>query len=80
MTTWNDDSGLMRLNRAPVGETVEVPAHLARVLALGLAIGRASGGAGDIGMGDAVRPCCRRPRRSPSWPAPDRRPTRGRPR
>lgn len=55
MSTWNDDSDLMRLNRAPVGETVEVPAHLARVLALGLAIGRASGGAFDIGMGDAVR-------------------------
>lgn len=55
MSTWRDDSDLMRLNRAPVGEPVEVPAQLARVLALGLAVGRASGGAFDIGMGDAVR-------------------------
>lgn len=54
MSTWQHDSDLMRLNRAPVGELVEVPADLARVLALGLRIGRASGGAFDIGMGDAV--------------------------
>ncbi|OGB02447.1 MAG: thiamine biosynthesis protein ApbE [Burkholderiales bacterium RIFCSPLOWO2_12_FULL_64_99] len=54
MSTWKPDSDLMRLNRAPVGEPVEVPADLARVLALGLRIGRASGGAFDIGMGDAV--------------------------
>ena len=55
MSTWRDDSDLMRLNRAPVGEPVEVPAHLAQVLALALDVGRASGGAFDIGMGDAVR-------------------------
>ncbi|MGE0112072.1 FAD:protein FMN transferase [Aquabacterium sp.] len=54
MSTWKADSDLMRLNRAPVGESVVVPADLARVLALGLRIGRASGGAFDIGMGDAV--------------------------
>jgi len=55
MSTWKPDSDLMRLNRAPVGDWVEVPPDLVRVLALGLAIGRASGGAFDIGMGDAVR-------------------------
>ncbi len=54
MSTWKPDSDLMRLNAAPVGEWVAVPARLAEVLRLGLAIGRASGGAFDIGMGDAV--------------------------
>ncbi|MCL7466816.1 FAD:protein FMN transferase [Phaeovulum sp. NW3] len=55
MSTWKPDSDLMRLNAAPVGEWQRVPPDLARVLALGLAIGRASGGAFDIGMGDAVQ-------------------------
>ncbi|MFN3991472.1 MAG: FAD:protein FMN transferase [Tabrizicola flagellatus] len=55
MSTWNPDSDLMRLNAAPVGDWQDIPGDLARVLALGLAIGRASGGAFDIGMGDAVR-------------------------
>lgn len=55
MSTWKPDSDLMRLNRTPVGEPVVVPADLAHVLALGLRIGRASGGAFDIGMGDAVQ-------------------------
>ena len=55
MSTWKADSDLMRLNRAPVGEWAEIPAPLAHVLSLGLAVGRASSGAFDIGMGDAVR-------------------------
>lgn len=55
MSTWKPDSMLMGLNRAPVGNWVAVPAELAEVLRLGLEIGRASGGAFDIGMGDAVR-------------------------
>lgn len=55
MSTWNPDSDLMRLNRAPVGDWIALPAQLARVLALGLAIGRASDGAFDMGMGDAVQ-------------------------
>jgi thiamine biosynthesis lipoprotein len=55
MSAWNPDSDLMRLNRTPVGASAVVPDDLARVLALGLAIGRASGGAFDIGMGDAVQ-------------------------
>ena len=54
MSTWKPDSDLMRLNAAPVGEWVAVPARLLHVLGVGLEIGRASGGAFDIGMGDAV--------------------------
>lgn len=55
MSTWNRESALMRLNRASVCEWLQVPAELAHVLGLGLDIGRASGGAFDIGMGDAVQ-------------------------
>jgi thiamine biosynthesis lipoprotein len=55
MSTWKPDSDLMRLNAAAVGEWRDIPADLARVLELGLDIGRASDGAFDIGMGDAVR-------------------------
>ncbi len=54
MSTWKPDSDLMRLNAAPVGAWVTVAQHLKKVLQLGLGIGRASGGAFDIGMGDAV--------------------------
>jgi thiamine biosynthesis lipoprotein len=54
MSTWNAGSDLMRLNAAPVGAWVMVPDRLREVLRLGLEIGRASGGAFDIGMGDAV--------------------------
>lgn len=55
MSTWRADSDLMRLNRAPVNTWVPVPDALRQVLAQGLAIGRASGGAFDVGMGDAVQ-------------------------
>jgi len=54
MSTWKPDSALMRINAAPVGDWVVVPEQLCAVLGLGLEIGRASGGAFDIGMGDAV--------------------------
>lgn len=54
MSTWRPDSDLNRLNAAPVGVFVDLPEPLMTVLAAGLAIGRASGGAFDIGMGDAV--------------------------
>ena len=54
MSTWKPDSDLMRPNAAPIGEWIAVPARLLEVLRLGLEIGRASGGAFDIGMGDAV--------------------------
>jgi thiamine biosynthesis lipoprotein len=55
MSTWKPDSDLMLLNTAPVRKWLAVPARLIDVLHLGLGIGRASGGAFDIGMGDAVR-------------------------
>ena len=54
MSTWKPDSDLMRINAAPVGDWIDVPARLMDVLRLGLDISRASGGAFDIGMGDAV--------------------------
>ena len=54
MSTWKPDSDLMRLNAAPAGEWVTVPEPLMEVLRLSLDIGRASGGAFDIGVGDAV--------------------------
>jgi len=54
MSTWMPDSDLMRLNAAPAGKWVAVPDRLGAVLRLGLEIGCASGGAFDIGMGDAV--------------------------
>jgi len=54
MSTWKPDSNLMRLNAVPPGTWVKVPKRLMEVLALGLDIGRASGGAFDIGMGDVV--------------------------
>jgi thiamine biosynthesis lipoprotein len=54
MSTWNPASDLMGLNASPVGLWVTVPGRLAEVLRLGLGIGRASGGAFDIGLGDAV--------------------------
>ena len=54
MSTWRPDSDLMRLNAAPPGAWVEVPKCFMEVLRLALDIGRASGGAFDIGMGDAV--------------------------
>lgn len=54
MSTWKPDSDLMRLNAAPVGAWVALPSGLLEVLRLGMEIGRASGGAFDIGVGDAV--------------------------
>lgn len=54
MSTWKPESDLMRFNRAPVGEEVCLPAALMEVLRLALAVGRASDGAFDIGVGDAV--------------------------
>lgn len=54
MSTWKPDSDLMRINAAPVGQWVPVPARLLEVLRLGLEIGRASDGAFDVGMSDAV--------------------------
>lgn len=54
MSTWKPDSDLVRLNAGPVGEWVGAPDRLMNVLRLALGIGRISGGAFDIGVGDAV--------------------------
>lgn len=54
MSTWKQDSDLMRINRAPVGQWVRVPPELMTVLGTALTVGRLSGGAFDIGIGDAV--------------------------
>lgn len=54
MSTWKPDSDLMRLNRAAVGTSVPVPTELMEVLVRALEIGRLSGGAFDIGVGDVV--------------------------
>lgn len=54
MSTWKPHSDLMQLNRAPVGSWVELPEELAAVLAAALAVGRQSGGAFDIGVGELV--------------------------
>ncbi|SOC00224.1 FAD:protein FMN transferase [Rhodobacter maris] len=55
MSTWTPDSDLMRFNRAPVGVWHPLPPALMEVLETALEIGRASQGAFEIGMGDAVR-------------------------
>lgn len=54
MSMWKPDSDLMRLNRAPVGEAVPIPPMLEQVLRLGVAIGKASRGAFDMTVGDAI--------------------------
>lgn len=54
MSTWKPDSDLMRLNAAAPDVWVAVPPRLMAVLEAGLDIGRASDGAFDIGVGDAV--------------------------
>lgn len=54
MSTYKPESDLMRFNRAPLDQWIDLPDDLLEVLALGLEIGRRSGGAFDIGMGAAV--------------------------
>jgi thiamine biosynthesis lipoprotein len=55
MSTWQPDSDLMRLNAAALNQWHSVPDDLVKVIELGLAIGEATDGAFDIGLGDAVR-------------------------
>ncbi len=55
MSTWKPDSDLMRLNAAAPDRWTPVPDRLMTVLTAALQIGRDSGGAFDIGVGDAVR-------------------------
>ncbi len=54
MSTWTPASDLMRINAAPAGQWLAVPAEMKEVLAMGLEIGQMSDGAFDIGMGDVV--------------------------
>jgi thiamine biosynthesis lipoprotein len=54
MSTWRPESDLMRFNAAEPGGWVPLPARLIEVLAAGLEVGRLSGGAFEISMGDAV--------------------------
>jgi len=54
MSTWKPDSDLMRINAAPPEVWVNVPMRLMAVLDSALEIGRVSGGAFDINVGDAV--------------------------
>ncbi len=54
MSTWKPESDLMRFNAAPPDTWVSLPAELMQVLERGLEIGRASGGAFDIGVGAMV--------------------------
>ncbi|WP_105104018.1 FAD:protein FMN transferase [Microbulbifer pacificus] len=54
MSTYIPDSELMRFNAAPVGEGVEISAHLADVIARSLEIYRHSDGAFDVTVGPLV--------------------------
>lgn len=54
MSTYRRDSDLNRLNAAPVGAWVDLPAETVAVIEAALAIGEASGGAFDVGVGDLV--------------------------
>jgi thiamine biosynthesis lipoprotein len=54
MSLWKSDSDLCRLNRASVGEWVDLGDEITRVLERSLEIGRLSGGAFEIAMGPAV--------------------------
>ena len=54
MSTWRDDSDLVRYNRAPVGNRQVVPAGFADVLACALDVARDSGGAYDPTVGPLV--------------------------
>lgn len=54
MSTYRRDSDLNRLNAAPVGAWVDLPAETIAVIEAALAIGEASDGAFDVGVGDLV--------------------------
>lgn len=54
MSTYIEDSELMRFNRGPVGEAVPVSEHLAQVVELSLDIHRRSGGAFEVTVGPLV--------------------------
>ena len=55
MSNWRAGSDLNRLNAAPLGEWVNLPAHLMTVLDMAAQIGSASDGVFDVGVGDLVQ-------------------------
>lgn len=54
MSTYIDDSELMRFNRGPIGEAIPASAHLADVVERALDIYQRSGGAFDVTVGPLV--------------------------
>ncbi|CAM3366230.1 FAD:protein FMN transferase [Halomonas lysinitropha] len=54
MSTWRDDSELMALNEAPLGEWQPLSDALIEVLAIGQAVAKASDGAFDMTIGGLV--------------------------
>lgn len=54
MSNWKTDSDLSRLNRAAMGEWVPVSVNLAALLVRAIEIGRDTGNAFNIGVGDLV--------------------------
>lgn len=54
MSTWKPESALMRFNAAPANVWLPLPDRLLEVMEFGIDVGRQSGGAFDIGLGDAV--------------------------
>lgn len=54
MSNWKADSDLSRLNRAAMGQWVPVSANLAALLVRAIEIGRDTGNAFNIGVGDLV--------------------------
>ena len=55
MSTWKPGSDLNRLNASPDDQWIKLPDRLMHVLETALFIGRATNGAFDIGIGDAVQ-------------------------
>jgi thiamine biosynthesis lipoprotein len=54
MSPWKPDSDLLRLNRAPLGQWVDLPAEMLEVLACALEVKRQSAGAFDPCVGPLV--------------------------
>ena len=54
MSNWKANSAISRLNRVPPGDWLDLPESLLDVLEMALAVERASNGAFDIGVADAV--------------------------
>ncbi|MGE3718102.1 MAG: FAD:protein FMN transferase [Bauldia sp.] len=54
MSSWKPTSDLNRFNGSPVGEWIDVPEALLKVVEVALDISEASSGAFEIGVGDAV--------------------------